>query len=166
MALFPEGAEIHAASQDFKETKTLLEQLTREIMEAHSSPDPNAYDIIRRWCTADFMMENSSLHECVVPFADNLETHLQNVDVLKVKNPGLRLNVSNVAAILDDYTREITVWYTSGASGGPDSEWNSNRESVGVLHWRRRTSEDNTATCWECYRHSCIRGGADLDNMI
>ncbi|KAK4500917.1 hypothetical protein PRZ48_009109 [Zasmidium cellare] len=170
MALLDPGcSQIHAAVQKRTDTKSRLEQLTREIMEAHSLPDPNAYDVIRRWCTKDFLMENSSLHECVVPFADNLETHLRNVNALKLENPDLRLNVSNVSAIFDDFTQEMTVWYTSGASGGPESDWNSNRESVGVLHWRPRGTSVGRDGEWECYKHSCIRGGASpppaiLDN--
>lgn len=158
--------DVSTSVEQFMETKVRLAQCSKELMEAHSLPNKSGYNIIRKYCTPDFVMENASIHQCAVPFADRLETHLDNVSTIKQLNPEWRVNVSNVTPVWDNPTHEITVWYTSGPSGGSESDWSTNRESVGILHWRRGNSHDGDLDDWKCYKHSSIRGGANLDGIL
>ncbi|KAI5363663.1 hypothetical protein Slin15195_G093160 [Septoria linicola] len=138
----------------FKSVEACLEWLSITIMEAHTSND-GGDAILLQHVASDFEMVNASVHECPLPPAANLEEHLQQTEQFKRENPGWKVHATNVSVCLNKGSSSAEVWLTMRGCDTDDVSFN--RESVSILHWRRRTSDG----VWVCYRHVGMRGPGD-----
>ncbi|KAF2483427.1 hypothetical protein BDY17DRAFT_310436 [Neohortaea acidophila] len=117
-----------------------------------------AREIMPRHCPATFQTEFISMDFGAWPHLPALEDYLKHCDNLRLVNPAWRMNAYNFSAFVDRELQTAVVWFTSGPSSQPandEGNWNTHRESVSKLKWRRREGDGE----WECYCHSVIRGG-------
>ncbi|WPV35215.1 hypothetical protein CLAFUW7_08894 [Fulvia fulva] len=140
--------------KSFSSTAAYLEYLSTTVMESHALTDMS---ILRDYLAPDFEMVDETIHNCPVPPSSNLEDHLRNTAIFKKQNPGWRVFICNVNRSMVKGANTAEVWMTCRGCDNPDDSM-FNRESVSVLHWRRRREDGG----WVCYRHSGIRGGGDF----
>ena len=146
--------EFHT-KRSFGSTREYLEWLSVVVMEAHTSSDSEHAMMLQQHLAADFEMVNASIHECPLPPSAGLEQHLQQTDQFKKDHPGWKVYATNVNANLTKGSNTAEVWMTM--RGCETEDLSFNRESVSILHWRRRSSDG----VWTCYRHTGIRGPGD-----
>ena len=140
--------------KSFPSTAAYLEFLSTKVMESHSLQDMS---ILRDYLAPDFEMVDETIHNCPVPPSNNLEDHLRNTEIFKREHPEWKVYVCNVNCNMVKGANTAEVWMTLRGCDDPGVSM-FNRESVSVLHWRRRR-EDGV---WVCYRHRGIRGGGDF----
>ncbi|GIZ49044.1 hypothetical protein CKM354_001208400 [Cercospora kikuchii] len=141
-------------NKKFSSTSDYLEWLSIAVMEAHTTS--HGFDpILFQHVASDFEMVNASVHECPLPPAANLAEHLQQIVQFRKDNPGWKVNATNVSVSLLKGSNSAEVWLTMRGCDADDITFN--RESVSILHWRRRSNDG----VWVCYRHTGIRGPGD-----
>ncbi|KAF2206757.1 hypothetical protein CERZMDRAFT_89063 [Cercospora zeae-maydis SCOH1-5] len=148
------GSSYETPKKNFSSTSEYLEWLSVAVMEAHTTN--NGIDpILFQHIASDFEMVNASVHECPLPPAGNLAEHLQQMVQFRKDNPGWKVHATNVSVSLVKGSNSAEVWLTMRGCDADDISFN--RESVSILHWRRRSTDG----VWVCYRHTGIRGPGD-----
>lgn len=145
-------------SRQDEETSVIEESLaniTTAILHAHTSKDPQGYDVIRAHCHIGLQVHHALLEP--IPSTTNLEAHLAVVNEIRAASSGLNVKSYNYSPLVSEDKRRAVVWFTTPGSGLP-GDFLTNRESVHTAYWRRRETDG----IWEMYKLSAIRGPGTL----
>ncbi|EGP89893.1 uncharacterized protein MYCGRDRAFT_90710 [Zymoseptoria tritici IPO323] len=94
-----------------------LANITTAILHAHTSKDPQGYDVIRAHCHIGLQVHHALLEP--IPSTTNLEAHLAVVNDIRAASSGLNVKSYNYSPLVSEDKRRAVVWFTTPGSGLP-----------------------------------------------
>lgn len=143
-------------------TAYLLKQLSMGLIEAQNMmPAQEGIAFLQKHMSSDWIFTNEEGRECALPAVVSRKHQMDNLLALKQSWPEWRLEIFQIAACVDADPNFGISHYSGRSNGRGPEDFNSNRELVGILYWRRK---DNGI--WECYRNEGLRGPADFSRNM